>query len=244
MLPDAVLLVDDEAIVLDVLSIALKKKKIEVVTASRVADAMAAAQSRAFGCLIIDKNLPDGSGLEVIEKVRLLQPACACILMTGYPNVDTIVRAMQLGAVDYLEKPFPNIAIIQEKVLGVLARQKVAAERDALIARVQELQAKGGQEDFQDTAQIALLQQALEIAQEDAKRSVEELRTSDQQELDAVAGRLDAIKFRHQRLLTAVRQASASLANLLDSKKLPLDADRDLREARRLLSSALDDSKV
>jgi FixJ family two-component response regulator len=239
---DTVLLVDDEAIVLDVLAIALAKKQVEVKTASRGAEALALAAKQSFGCLMVDKNLPDCSGLEVIEKMRALQPTCACILMTGYPNADAIIKAMQLGAVDYLEKPFPNIAIIQQKVLSVLAQQRIVVERDALVKQVDQLQARAGRDDVQDTAQLAVLQQALDATREESRQALDALRSTSRDELEAVTGRLEGVKLRHLRLLTAVRLASAALATLLDAHPHSPEADRALREVRRSLSAALDES--
>lgn len=242
MLPDTVLLVDDEAIVLDVLTVALEKKGLTVRTAFKVADAMKKLEAEAFGCILVDKNLPDGSGLDVIQRARELQPLCACIVITGYPNVDSILQALRLGAVDYLEKPFPQMALVQEKVVQALARQRLVAEREALFRRVQELQAQKPKEDFATTAQVALLQQALDVARADHERALFEAKEAAQAEVDAATGRLDAVKFRHQKALASLRQGAALLANLLDTHSLPAEVERDLRELRRALSSVLDET--
>lgn len=242
MLPDSVLLIDDEAIVLDVLTVALQKKGLTVKTALRAAEGLKLLEAERFGCLLVDKNLPDGSGLDVIKRARELQPLCACIVITGYPNVDSILQALRLGAVDYLEKPFPQMALVQEKVVQALARQRVAAEREALFRRVQELQAQKPKEDFATTAQVALLQQALDVARADHERALRDVQESAQAEVDAATGRLDAVKFRHQKTLASLRQGAALLANLLDAHSLPPEVERDLRELRRALSSVLDES--
>lgn len=241
MLPDSVLIIDDEAIVLDVLGVALQKKGLTVKTADRAADALALLGRERFGCLLVDKNLPDGSGLDVIQRARELQPLCACIVITGYPNVDSILQALRLGAVDYLEKPFPQMALVQEKVLQAIARQRLAAEREALFRRVQELQAQQPKADFASTAQVALLQQALDVARDDHERALREVREAAQADVDAANGRLDAVKFRHQKALAALRQGAALLANLLDGHSLPAEVDRDLRELRRSLTNVLDE---
>lgn len=242
MLPDNVLLIDDEAIVLDVLTVALQKKGLTVKTALKASDGVKLLETEPFGCLLVDKNLPDGSGLDVIKRARELQPLCACIVITGYPNVDSILQALRLGAVDYLEKPFPQMALVQEKVVQALARQRLAAEREALFRRVQELQAQKPKEDFATNAQVALLQQALDVARADHERALREVQESAQAEVDAATGRLDAVKFRHQKTLASLRQGAALLANLLDAHSLPPEVERDLRELRRALSSVLDES--
>jgi ActR/RegA family two-component response regulator len=241
VLPDAVLLVDDDAVVLDVLAIALKKKQLTVHTATRLAEARELVRTQPLACLLVDKNLDDGSGLDLIEHVRVAQPLCACVVMTGYPNADSILKALRLGAVDYLEKPFPSLAIIQEKVVGLIARARVGAERDALLKKVQELSARGGHEDFQETAQLAMLQHALEVAQEDHAAALATLKQATQQEIEGLTARFEAVKGRHQRALTALRQAAASLANLLEGHRVSGEAERDLREVRRLLTQVLDE---
>jgi DNA-binding NtrC family response regulator len=135
---DSILVVDDEAIVLDVLKVALKKAGFTVFTATRMVDGLALAKGQKFACALIDKNLPDGSGLDLIKQIRARTPDCTCLVMTAYPNADSILEALKLGAVDYLEKPFPHVSIIQEKVKAAVDRQRRLA---ALSARVAEMHA-------------------------------------------------------------------------------------------------------
>ena len=132
------LVVDDEAIVLDVLKVALKKAGFTVFTATRLVEATALVHGQKFSCALIDKNLPDGSGLDLIRLIRQRQADCTCLVMTAYPNADSILEALKLGAVDYLEKPFPHVSIIQEKVKAAVDRQRRLA---ALSSRVAEMNA-------------------------------------------------------------------------------------------------------
>lgn len=147
MQTDSILVVDDEAIVLDVLKVALKKAGFTVFTATRMVEATALVHGQRFSCALVDKNLPDGSGLDLIKLVRQKQPDCTCLVMTAYPNADSILEALKLGAVDYLEKPFPHLSIVQEKVKAAVDRQRRLA---TLAARVSEMQAQqlmeGGEE--------------------------------------------------------------------------------------------------
>ncbi len=135
---DSILVVDDEAIVLDVLKVALKKAGFTVFTAGTLADANALVGTQRFACALVDKNLPDGSGLDLIRAIRGKQADCTCLVMTAYPNADSILEALKLGAIDYLEKPFPHVSIIQEKVKAAVERQRRLA---ALSARVAEMNA-------------------------------------------------------------------------------------------------------
>lgn len=235
MVPNSVLLIDDEPIVLDVLKIALEKKAFTVVTSGLLADALKLLDSQRFGALLVDKNLPDGSGLDVIRAARTKQPFCACMMMTGYPNVSSILEALRLGAVDYLEKPFPQMSLVQEKIRAAIESQRVLMERESLIHKVQELQ-KAGNGVFEKDTEVAMLQQALELAHEEKQHliSKHQLEAAEWQE------RIAAIKARHLTAVQAMRATSAALANLLEGHQLPPEAERELREARRAL--ALDET--
>lgn len=136
--PESILVVDDEKVVLDVLKVALKKAGFNVFTAMSVQEGTAMIHGQRFGCALIDKNLPDGSGLELIKLIRAKQADCTCLVMTAYPNADSILEALKMGAVDYLEKPFPHLSIIQEKVKAAVDRQRRLA---ALSSRVAEMNA-------------------------------------------------------------------------------------------------------
>lgn len=60
----------------------------------------------AFGCLLTDMRMPRRSGLSLLEAVKTRQESFPVILMTAYGTVKSSVRAMKLGALDYIEKPF------------------------------------------------------------------------------------------------------------------------------------------
>lgn len=236
MVPNSVLLIDDEPIVLDVLKIALEKKAFTVVSVQRVTDAVKALETQRFGALLVDKNLPDGSGLDVIRAARSRQPFCACMMMTGYPNVTSILEALRLGAVDYLEKPFPQLNIVQEKVRAVVDRQKVFAERDELLRTVERLKSK----DVTAT-ELSMAQSALEVAKADSDAALQAARAEHQQELTEMTDRLEAVRARHLKTLAAARKAAAQLANVIEGQELAKELDQELRETRRLLTSVVDD---
>jgi DNA-binding NtrC family response regulator len=149
---DSILVVDDEAIVLDVLKVALKKAGFTVFTATRLVEGTAMIHGQQFACALIDKNLPDGSGLDLIRLIRQKQPDCTCLVMTAYPNAESILEALKLGAVDYLEKPFPHVTIIQEKVKAAVDRQRRLAALSARVAEMHALKAATEAAVAEDTA--------------------------------------------------------------------------------------------
>src|SRR5690242_19041645 len=96
--PNAVLIVDDEPTVIDVLMVVLKKHQLTAKGAATGEEALNLLKTERFGCLVADKNLPGKSGLEVIREAKRLQPYCACLVMTGYPTTESMLEALRLGA--------------------------------------------------------------------------------------------------------------------------------------------------
>ncbi|SDW79233.1 transcriptional regulator [Marinococcus luteus] len=73
-------------------------------------------QNHLYELAFIDLKLPDTNGLKLLADLKQAQPSCRCIVMTGYSTIDTAVEAVKLGAEDYIEKPFEDISIIEEKI--------------------------------------------------------------------------------------------------------------------------------
>jgi DNA-binding NtrC family response regulator len=71
-----------------------------------IGEAQAQFGSHAFDLVITDLHLPDGNGLELMEKLRRIQATLPFIIITGTPIVDTAVTAVRMRAVAYLTKPF------------------------------------------------------------------------------------------------------------------------------------------
>jgi two-component system response regulator FixJ len=95
------------------------------------ADFLADAPDLAPGCVLLDVRMPDMSGLDVIEKLGNLTSRLPVIVMTGHGDIATAVRAMKLGAVDFLEKPFEDDALVAAMNLGFDALERDSrAEED------------------------------------------------------------------------------------------------------------------
>ncbi|HVR62395.1 MAG TPA: response regulator [Polyangia bacterium] len=124
-----VLVVDDEAVVLTVLREALRRGGFRVTTAASAEEAIDLMQKRRFDLVLTDKNLPGASGLEVLRQARLLTPAPAIVLITGYSSYDTAVAALDIGAHDYIEKPISDVEDLRFRIRRALSR------RDEQLAR-------------------------------------------------------------------------------------------------------------
>jgi DNA-binding NtrC family response regulator len=100
-----VLVVDDEANFLRIVSAALKKAGIEVETARTAEEALAKFAGDSFGLVLSDYKLPGMDGETFLEKVKIKDPSVPVILMTGYGTIERAVKAMKKGAYTYLTKP-------------------------------------------------------------------------------------------------------------------------------------------
>lgn len=102
------LLVDDDRDLNDALSSFIKSKGIVVTTCntSSQAEDCLHREGERFHILLSDLRLPDGDGLKLIEIAKLKNPAILAALMTGYASLETALKAIQLGAYDYITKPF------------------------------------------------------------------------------------------------------------------------------------------
>jgi len=100
------LLVDDEEDLRDTLQETLEMAKHHVTTAANAMRAKDAMENAKFDVTVLDIRLPDGSGLDLLKSLKESDPDIGVILITGYSEVDSAIQAIELGADDFLKKPF------------------------------------------------------------------------------------------------------------------------------------------
>jgi diguanylate cyclase (GGDEF)-like protein len=88
----------------------------EVVEAESLADAKEKLRTAAVDLAILDKNLGDGTGLDVAQHMLDRGLDVGCILMSAYTDLDSAIDAMRLGITDYLEKPIPNPDVLRTSI--------------------------------------------------------------------------------------------------------------------------------
>ncbi|BCR04447.1 acetoacetate metabolism regulatory protein AtoC [Desulfuromonas versatilis] len=111
-----ILIIDDEADVCTFFRRLLTRKGYQVTTAVNEPQALQALEQESFQVALVDLKLPDTDGLTLLQKIKARQAACEVIIMTGFSTIKTAVQAIQLGAYEYLEKPFENIDEIEQLV--------------------------------------------------------------------------------------------------------------------------------
>jgi two-component system, NtrC family, response regulator AtoC len=101
-----ILVVDDEPAVCRGIAEVLSRQGLAVKTAGNGAQAMELLARHPFAIILLDIRMPDLDGMELLKLLRQDHPDTAVIMITGYPDVEDAVRAIKMGAVDYLVKPF------------------------------------------------------------------------------------------------------------------------------------------
>lgn len=106
-----ILVVDDDPLVGRTLGSVLRSKGHDVVTCLSGKEALARTDLAGFDLLIADLQLPEMDGIEVIAETLKVNADMAALLMTGHASIDSAVRALRNGAVDYVQKPFTLLSL-------------------------------------------------------------------------------------------------------------------------------------
>lgn len=219
--PRTVLVVDDEQVILDVIKVALKRAKLEMVGVTSGEAAIEALSTRPFGAVLADKNLPGKNGLEVIKEARAKNPYCACLMMTGYPTLESVVEALRLGAQDYLEKPFQDVGLMLKRLESAMEHQRVAFERAALVEALKSVDKQLKQKEravFEHRTELELFQSVMDVKIDEATR-----------ELNVANGKLTAENLALEEKSAAATAKLKALAEGL--KKLSDELDAAVKEA-------------
>ena len=107
-----VLIVDDKEMMRDSVASTLARAGFEVQTASDGAGALERIAQQRPEAVVTDMRMPGMTGVELVERIRLIDEDLPVILMTAFGTIDTAVRAMRLGAFDYLTKPFEGDELV------------------------------------------------------------------------------------------------------------------------------------
>jgi two-component system, NtrC family, response regulator PilR len=125
------LVIDDEPDIRELLSITLGRMQIEVVTAGDYASAIKALGPERFDLVLTDMRLPDGDGLDIVDWIQHHRPGVPVAVITAHGNVDTAVRALKLGAFDFISKPL-DLASLRRLIKATLKlRSADGADFDA-----------------------------------------------------------------------------------------------------------------
>lgn len=116
-----ILLLEDDAALGQGIRFALESEDIRIELCNTLAQARGLVTNRAFDLFILDVNLPDGSGLDLLRDVRRVDSGIPVILLTANDLETDIVMGLESGADDYVTKPF-SLAVLRARVNAQLRR--------------------------------------------------------------------------------------------------------------------------
>ncbi len=153
-----ILIVDDEQSILSTLKGSLEDEGFSTVLASTGENALKIIDSQEIDLVLLDVWLPGKDGLEVLKEIKKTDPGTAVVIMTGHGTIDTAVKALKLGATDFIEKPLDLNKIIV--TINNALRIKNLEEENAFLRK------KTSKEDeiIGDSPAITRLKKEIELA--------------------------------------------------------------------------------
>lgn len=164
----SILIVDDETKLRELLRrvILLENESFEVEEAESIKSTLKLLEKKNIDVIICDVKLPDGSGLDIIQEIKTKHPFTEIIMLTAYGNISDAVKAIKLGAFDYITK-----GDNQNRIIPLLQR---AIEKVELIKKLHYLQHRlEGKYSFEHIiGQSRSFLEAVELAKKVAKTDV------------------------------------------------------------------------
>lgn len=119
MIEYSILIVDDEDTQRSILKGYLEKKGYRIYTASSGNEGIEVARKNLIDIILSDFKMPDKTGLEVLEEVKKINPEISFVIITAYGTVENAVKAMRLGAFDYISKPvdLDELELLIERII-------------------------------------------------------------------------------------------------------------------------------
>jgi two-component system response regulator PilR (NtrC family) len=127
MSPPLVLVVDDEPDLVELVTLTLSRMQLATQSAGDVASAKKLLKGQRFDLCLTDMRLPDGDGLDLLEWMGSHCPQVPCAVITAHGNVESAVRALKLGAFDFVSKPL-DLGVLRRIVSTALRLSQQEAE--------------------------------------------------------------------------------------------------------------------
>jgi two-component system response regulator PilR (NtrC family) len=121
-----VLVVDDEPDLLELVSLTLSRMSLTTRTASDLAGARRLLKAEPFDLCLTDMHLPDGDGLDLVGWIQENRPRLPVAVITAHGNVESAVRALKLGAFDFVSKPL-DLGVLR-KLVGSAVKLRARPE--------------------------------------------------------------------------------------------------------------------
>ena len=135
-MPASILIVDDEVSILNSLSSILEDEGYEVSVAKSGVEALKQCAVNPPELMMLDIWMPEMDGLETLRRLRELVPHTQVMMMSGHGSIETAVKAIKLGAYDYIEKPL-SLENVTLRVKHALDQHRLEQENRTLRTKVE-----------------------------------------------------------------------------------------------------------
>jgi UDP-3-O-acyl N-acetylglucosamine deacetylase len=132
-----ILIVDDEPGILTMVSGILQDEGYTTVTTGSGAQALELFREHRPEVVLLDIWLPDVDGLEALESIRSIEPTAAVVMMSGHGTTPTAVKAIKMGAHDYLEKPLEYDQVVGAVTSALAVRSPAASGGGSVLEQAQ-----------------------------------------------------------------------------------------------------------
>ena len=133
-----ILIIEDEPSMRELIQRALLKERFVVETAATFFDAEDKIELYDYDCVLLDIMLPDGNGLKLLQRLKTLKKKENVIIISAKDSLDDKVYGLELGADDYLPKPF-HMAELVARVKSVLRRKHRDGENSISVGNIEVL---------------------------------------------------------------------------------------------------------
>src|SRR5260370_14686420 len=125
--PGAILIIDDEAAIRESLESVVDFEGYTVRSEENGQEGLARIAERPFDLVLLDFALPDINGIDLLHEIRERDPQLSVIMITAYGTVENAVKAMQAGALHFIQKPWDHEKLLAD-VRAVVARRRAEEE--------------------------------------------------------------------------------------------------------------------
>lgn len=130
-----ILIIEDEPSLRELIQRSLEKERYVVEAAADFQSGLRKIEDYDYNCVLLDIMLPDGNGLNLLEQLKKMRKRENVIIISAKDSLDDKVLGLELGADDYLPKPF-HLAELNARIKSVIRRQRRDGEMDIRLANI------------------------------------------------------------------------------------------------------------
>lgn len=130
-----ILIVEDEPSLRELIQVSLEKERYVAEVAQDYNSALRKIEDYDYDCILLDIMLPDGNGLSLLEKIKEMHKRENVIIISAKDSVEDKIQGLELGADDYLPKPF-HLAELHARIKSVIRRQHHNGEIDIQLGNI------------------------------------------------------------------------------------------------------------